>query len=179
MRGEIINLTSVEQHLRLPFFPDADKLELYHFDVLIFQYKIELCNNNTICEPVKGENYLSCLKDCPSGSADDYCDKILDGSCDPDCVVRELDIDCTCGDGECQPRESYKTCPKDCLGPSTTTSLLWSYVERWLWLIALGMLVAGAYLFSRARISDCEISSSFFILSYIADRNSSFSTSCL
>lgn len=51
---------------------------------------------NGVCEPGFGENYLTCPKDCPSGSRDGYCDKIADGRCDPDCGPGE-DQDCIAG----------------------------------------------------------------------------------
>jgi len=51
-----------------------------------------LCNNNGICE-INFENFLNCKKDCPSGSKDNYCDKVEDKICDPDCSNKE-DIDC-------------------------------------------------------------------------------------
>ena len=42
-----------------------------------------------------GENYGTCPEDCPSGGADEYCDGIRDGICDPDCVeLEEFDPDC-------------------------------------------------------------------------------------
>ena len=42
-----------------------------------------------------GEDYGTCPEDCPSGGADEYCDGIRDGICDPDCVAfEENDPDC-------------------------------------------------------------------------------------
>ena len=54
---------------------------------------IQLCNKNKKCEPSLGENYKTCPQDCPSGSKDNYCDKVSDGICDPDCTENE-DSDC-------------------------------------------------------------------------------------
>jgi len=54
---------------------------------------IQVCNKNNKCEPKLGENYKTCPQDCSSGSKDDYCDKISDGICDPDCTEKE-DPDC-------------------------------------------------------------------------------------
>lgn len=54
---------------------------------------IQLCNKNKKCEPILGENYNTCSPECPSGSKDDYCDKVSDGICDPDCTEKE-DFDC-------------------------------------------------------------------------------------
>lgn len=66
------------------------------FTVIEKEPKIEkklICNENGICEPENGENYGTCPQDCPSGSKDNYCDKVEDGICDPDCLIEE-DIDC-------------------------------------------------------------------------------------
>lgn len=42
------------------------------------------------------ESYENCSEDCPSGSADDYCDHIEDGVCDFDCQnIKDADTDCT------------------------------------------------------------------------------------
>jgi len=41
------------------------------------------------------EDFASCARDCPSGSADEYCDAVADGRCDPDCVEQgQADADC-------------------------------------------------------------------------------------
>jgi len=52
-----------------------------------------ICNKNGRCDVEAGENYGNCPEDCPSGSKDNYCDKVKDGRCDPDCEENE-DIDC-------------------------------------------------------------------------------------
>jgi len=66
---------------------------------------------------VLGENYKNCPTDCPSGSSDNYCDKVKDGICDPDCLPSE-DSDCKkiiiCGNGKCEEQESFRNCPIDC-----------------------------------------------------------------
>jgi hypothetical protein len=51
------------------------------------------CESNGICEPNSGENYFTCLEDCPSGSKDNVCDLIKDGRCDSDCTPG-ADTDC-------------------------------------------------------------------------------------
>lgn len=97
-----------------------------------------LCNQNKICELDKNENYLTCPQDCPSGSADNYCDMLKDGICDPDCEISaDVDcvcnkngicekergetpqlcaLDCHCGNGICEEilEENYENCPQDC-----------------------------------------------------------------
>ncbi|MEM2918206.1 MAG: hypothetical protein QXY62_01735 [Candidatus Altiarchaeota archaeon] len=50
------------------------------------------CNHDGICE-IKFENFLNCPNDCPSGLKDNYCDRVYDDICDPDCQKKE-DIDC-------------------------------------------------------------------------------------
>lgn len=110
---EVVNLDYVDKIVRLPYFENADRIDLYRSNSLLLSQKIELCNRNNICEIDKGENFVSCPSDCKSGSSDNYCDKVLDGICDPDCS-KDADIDCSCGDGICSERESPKTCPTDC-----------------------------------------------------------------
>jgi hypothetical protein len=51
------------------------------------------CKSNGKCEPNLSENYFNCPEDCPSGSADNVCDLIKDGRCDPDCEPG-TDLDC-------------------------------------------------------------------------------------
>ncbi len=77
--------------------------------------KIEKCGNGR-CE--ENENYENCPKDCPSGSEDEYCDKVEEGICDPDCS-RSEDKDCLCNKNEiCEPKyEDYLNCPEDCKKP--------------------------------------------------------------
>jgi putative hemolysin len=55
----------------------------------------EKCGNS-ICEYSRGENQLTCPEDCPSGGKDDYCDRVKDGVCDPDCKGGD-DADCDLG----------------------------------------------------------------------------------
>ena len=50
---------------------------------------IPLCGDG-ICD--KSETYFSCPHDCPSASADGYCDNVLDHKCDADC--KGSDPDC-------------------------------------------------------------------------------------
>lgn len=52
---------------------------------------VSLCGNKACDKPQ--ENYLTCSLDCPSGAKDEYCDKVKDTRCDPDCAAGE-DIDC-------------------------------------------------------------------------------------
>ncbi len=75
----------------------------------------KICNRDGVCEPRRGENHRNCPQDCPSGYRDNYCDRIKDGKCDPDCS-RRYDDDCFCNnDGRCEEEfENYGNCPRDC-----------------------------------------------------------------
>ena len=60
--------------------------------ILIFSntaFANEYTCGNGICE--LHENYFSCNQDCPSGGKDNYCDKISDEICDPDCTYQDPD----------------------------------------------------------------------------------------
>jgi len=74
--------------------------------------KVEICGDG-ICSI--HETYANCKEDCPSGSKDNYCDRINDNICDPDCS-RTRDIDCLCNkDDICDSNfETNSNCPEDC-----------------------------------------------------------------
>lgn len=82
-------------YYRFPWIENTKYINFLHNGKVIYSIDISdyICNNNKLCEPKNGENYINCLQDCPSGSADSYCDGIEDGICDPDCSAEE-DIDC-------------------------------------------------------------------------------------
>ena len=96
--------------------PDGTEVEVTRLMNLSFEEGV--CGDGRC---VLGENYATCPQDCHSGSHDWYCDKVVDGICDPDCLPEE-DIDCMriiiteiCGDGLCNsPMENHMNCPQDC-----------------------------------------------------------------
>jgi len=105
------------------------------------------CITNGICQPDKGENYFTCPEDCPSGSADDVCDLIKDGRCDPDCVP-SADPDCSevkkpiCENGICESAlgEDSISCPQDC--PVKKQAPYWMYIITLILIIAvIGFLI--------------------------------------
>ena len=53
--------------------------------------EVSICDVNGICD--NQENSKNCPQDCASGMQDDFCDKEIDGKCDPDCKEDE-DQDC-------------------------------------------------------------------------------------
>jgi putative hemolysin len=61
------------------------------------------------------EFYATCPEDCPSGQQDDFCDEVIDGTCDPDCS-EDSDADCEGADidadGICNGPDSieYSNC---------------------------------------------------------------------
>ena len=111
---EEIELDKTRLLLKMPYFDRIAKFQLLKEGKVIFETKIDLCNDNGVCESNKDENHLSCPNDCVSGTKDNYCDRVLDGICDVDCAIKELDIDCTCGNNICDERENEKTCKADC-----------------------------------------------------------------
>jgi len=98
-----------KEEITLPTFMPALQVGTYNLEATAFKqgYKTmaksiqfsviekettpSLCNNDGICS--NNENYQNCQQDCPSGSADGYCDKIYDTKCDPDCSTQD-DPDC-------------------------------------------------------------------------------------
>lgn len=112
-------LEHVPVNIRTFYMENADKIKLLHSKKILFEGVISefSCNNDSVCNNY--ENFISCPKDCPSGSKDRYCDKVFDKICDPDCA-RDVDVDCLCGDNKCEVarEESYKTCPEDCFSGS-------------------------------------------------------------
>lgn len=99
------NLTFVS----LNFAKDATVLKVFRNKKLVLTQLLQLCNKNGKCDGF--ESYLTCA-DCPSASPDRFCDKVVDGKCDPDCVS-DWDFDCTCGNGFCEVEERG-VCPADC-----------------------------------------------------------------
>lgn len=63
----VIELNETTIYLRLPYFPDADRIEMYYRNSLIFQHKIlrkPICGDD-FCDLEFGENYENCSEDCP------------------------------------------------------------------------------------------------------------------
>ncbi len=131
--------------VRTRFNPVWASLELFHGNRSIFSFSLSglFCNHDGSCSGY--ESTLTCPADCPSGSADRWCDARSDLVCDPDCLSR--DPDCTqaapqtlvalirdlpaaCNsDGICGLYENTANCPADCSRPLTTERIL-LFVER-------------------------------------------------
>jgi hypothetical protein len=70
----IIQTDEATLYLRLPYFLDASKIEIYHKNKLIFQHQIPgvtACGNG-ICDTELGETYASCPQDCPKKEQPNY-----------------------------------------------------------------------------------------------------------
>ncbi|MBI2673522.1 hypothetical protein HYX19_04635 [Candidatus Woesearchaeota archaeon] len=81
--------------LIMPYFQNGKKIEIYdQKDKKILEidigYFANVCGDN-VCQ--EHESYVDCKQDCPSGSKDDFCDRVSDGICDPDCGESN-DLDC-------------------------------------------------------------------------------------
>jgi hypothetical protein len=99
----IVNLNESEQYIRLSYFEDVDRIEIYHDDKLIFSHKI--CEINNICEELKGENAMNCPEDCVVTTT------ILSTTTTTSNIQKTV-----CGNNICEVRlrENYGNCPKDC-----------------------------------------------------------------
>ena len=81
--------------LILPYFKNGSYIKIFSpkkklllkVDVSVFA---NTCGDG-VCQ--RQENYKTCPQDCSSGGKDNYCDKVKDGICDPDCKMGE-DPDC-------------------------------------------------------------------------------------
>jgi len=143
--GIAIDLNETELIVRIPYNTQASKFEIRKGTTALLEQEINLCDSDGACEPANGENYLSCLADCPSGSDDDYCDTIFDDVCDPDCGQQgrqDKDTDCTCGDGTCDVREDSITCSQDCGAASNDiTNLIMMVVGGGIGIIVLIVVI--------------------------------------
>lgn len=88
-------LEEVDVILRIPYYKNARNIEFYKnkeklLTVSVGQFSKEICGDG-ICQSF--ETYKTCIKDCSSGQYDNYCDKLKDNICDPDCA-KDDDADC-------------------------------------------------------------------------------------
>lgn len=62
--GGVIELNESVVYLKLPYFPDADRVELYYRDEIIFSLDIKkyICQPDGVCSG--DENELNCPQDC-------------------------------------------------------------------------------------------------------------------
>lgn len=87
-------------NLKVPYSPIGKEIKIYNsadetkeLFTLNVQVFASVCGDS-ICQD--HESFESCTKDCLSGGADDFCDHIADGTCDPDCQnIKDADEDCT------------------------------------------------------------------------------------
>ena len=76
--------------LTVPYREEYATVDLVRGDKIIYRHDVSaLCRQDSICQ--NRENTISCPADCPSGSADGYCDRIPDDVCDPDCLAGDAD----------------------------------------------------------------------------------------
>ncbi len=124
MYEENIEINPQEIYIRLPYYRDAERIELKHSNDLIFSY--DICQINDNCDISKGENPFNCPSDCqkPVECGNGICEEgETQGNCCQDCGCPE-DMECEdgecvydkCGNDICEPSfdENYNTCPEDC-----------------------------------------------------------------
>ena len=81
--------------IKAPYYKDGKTINIYDksnkklLDVDV-GYFADVCGDK---ECQDHENYGRCSEDCPSGSKDNYCDKLSDGKCDPDCLAGDYDCE--------------------------------------------------------------------------------------
>jgi len=117
-----VMLNESEQYLRLPYFENIDRMEIYHDNKLIFTY--EICDVNNLCEDRKGETTLNCPDDCElkitcgnnkceTGETQENCCKDCGCQKGMECVNNKC-VSEKCGNDKCDANENYNTCSKDC-----------------------------------------------------------------
>lgn len=85
--GGTMQLNRADFSLRIPYFPDGKTINIYDPDgnsalEIDVSPLAQACGDGTCGEE---EGYLICPQDCPSGSADGFCDRVRDSITDPDC----------------------------------------------------------------------------------------------
>ncbi|MFH1641524.1 MAG: hypothetical protein ABIC04_01360 [Nanoarchaeota archaeon] len=112
IRATLTNPDGSKEQITLPHSVRADQIGTYTLDATaskdgyktmshhgqftVLEKEVEIksasrCNANSICE--QNENHQNCSQDCLSGEADNYCDKLSDGKCDPDCETGDFDCE--------------------------------------------------------------------------------------
>jgi len=113
---QLKTIKNLEKCLSIPFSSECavcilgDGREVEVTKLMGLSFEEGICGDGKC---ILGENYKTCSQDCPSGSSDFYCDGVLDGRCDPDCEPDD-DLDCRCGDGVCEEKETPENCCLDC-----------------------------------------------------------------
>jgi putative hemolysin len=98
----------------------ADGSEVEVTKLLGLSFLESTCGDGTCGMP---ETYRTCPVDCPSGGADNICDGVKDGRCDPDCQIQNI----TSQDKDCVAETTIKVvtttiAASNAQKPTTTTA---------------------------------------------------------
>ncbi len=95
--GEHYERDKREFYWRVPYFQEASTIDMYELEAPD--------------DPSTRKQVFSIDLE------DEFCS--LDGACPAFCDGKQVDVDCTCGDGTCQDHEDQELCGEDC-GPGRT-----------------------------------------------------------
>jgi len=141
----------------VPFEHHSQLVEIRKGNELLFISALSdyVCNEDGICSG--RENFLSCPSDCSSGGLDNFCDRMEDGICDPDCLS-SADLDCepkndsiiTLADYLDMTGDKLTGYENDVLLDETYVLYFFVYVCPVLFLIA-ALILIGFYVYKRFR----------------------------
>ena len=106
LTGGCVSKDKASFSIEVPYYENGVGIEFtrpdgknYYINTIGFA---KLCGDN-ICE--SDENHSTCAVDCRSGVRDGYCDRVADGTCDPDCFA--LPDKGASEDSDCQTVSAY------------------------------------------------------------------------
>ncbi|GEM_PF-6628908 len=149
--------TEVPFSVIVPFEHHSQLVEIRKGNELLFISALSdyICNEDGICSG--RENFLSCPSDCSSGGLDNFCDRMEDGICDPDCL--------SSADLDCEPKNDSIITLAQILNPTgeeepTCVDVVFGEADYLLYffiyyccpvLFLIGIVILGLYLYKKFR----------------------------